>query len=236
MANWLEETKNQINNLKKEGFFDNWKIKKTEYIIFHIYPGLEIPKNWVQERVNIYAQNAKMFGINCPPCIDFYVYQSIDSAKNIGITPAISFLKQKEIHGHLKQSAGHELTHILLGDINPSENLPANGLWEEALCVYYDGTNTDRKKHTNSINYSEEILDTPWDSWRSTLPSNLYPLAGGIAQYCVEKYDLKLLLSFIKEMRNNGKNDENLCSIIFKISYHELQKNWKQWLKNKATA
>lgn len=136
MANWLEETKNQINNLKKEGFFDNWKIKKTEYIIFHIYPELDIPKDWAQERVNIYAQNAKILGINCPPCVDFYIYQSIDSVKNIGITPTISFIKQREIHGHLKQSAGHELTHILLGDINPSENLPANGLWEEALCVY----------------------------------------------------------------------------------------------------
>ena len=204
---------------------------KTKYIVFHIYPNLKIPSNWIQERVNIYLQNAKIFGINPISNVNFYVYPSINSVKDIGITPAISFLKQKEIHGHLKQSPGHELNHILLGSINPSENLPANGLWEESLCVYYDGANADKKKHANFMNYSNEILNTPWDFWRSTLPSDFYPLAGSIAQYCVKKYGLELLLKFIKEMRNNGINDEYLCSIIFKMTYQELQKNWKEWLK-----
>lgn len=231
MTNWLNETKNKIKKLKEDGFFNNWRIEKSEYITFYIYPNLEIPKDWIQKRIDIYSQNAKIFKIDFIPNVDFYVYPSIDSVKDIGITPAISFLKQKEIHGNLKQSPGHELTHILLGDINPSENLPANGLWEESLCVYYDGTNTDRKKHVNSINYSEEILNISWDFWRSNLPSNLYPLAGSIAQYCLEKYGLELLLKFIKEMRSNGTNDENICLIIFKISYQELQKNWRKWLK-----
>lgn len=231
MANWLEETKNKITELKKNGFFDDWTIKKTEYITFHIYPNTDISPNWIQERVNIYSQNVNIFKIDIVPSVDFYVYPSIDSVKDIGITPAISFLKQKEIHGHLKQSPGHELTHILLGHVNPSENLPANGLWEEALCVYYDGTKTNRKKHANSINYLEEILNTSWDNWRMVLPSNLYPLAGSIAQYCIEKYGTVLLLRFIKEIRDNGTNDEHICLIIFKTTYQDLQKDWKEWLK-----
>ena len=231
MSQWIKNTKNAIKQLRENGYFNNWNIKRIEHITFHIYPNLEISENWLQERVDIYKKNAEIFNISVIPYVDFYVYPSIDSVKNLGILPAISFLKQKEIHGHLKQSAGHELNHILLGNLNPSENLPANGLWEEALCVYYDGTSTDRKKHTNSIDYAKKILNTPWNLWRANLPSNLYPLAGSIAQYCIEKYGIELVLKFIKNLRDNGTNDENLYSTIFNISYQKLQENWLAWLK-----
>ncbi len=230
MAQWIKDTKNSIESLKYGGYFDNWGINKTKHIIFHIYPNLSVPAKWIQEREDIYIKNAGLFKIENIPEVNFYVYPSIDATKEIGIVPAVSFPKQKEIHGHLKQSPGHELTHILLGSINPPENFSANSLWAEGICVYFDGTKTDRKKHTNSINYSEEAINTSWDLWKMNLPGDLYPLAGSIVQYCLEKYGMELLLNFIKEIKNSGDNEEELCKKYFRASYDQFQKDWRNWL------
>lgn len=232
MPDWLNKTKEAVRALKQSGYFDNWALRKTELINFFIFPNLEVADEWFKKRINIYTENAKIFlGDSDPPKINFYVYPSIDSVKELGITPAISFLKEKEVHGHAEQSPGHELNHILLGILNPSENLPANGLWAEGLCVYFDGTKTNRKRHTLSLNYSEEIIKTPWAKWRSTLPQNLYPLAASIIQYCIETYGLKSTLKFVKNLRDSASNEEKLSCEIYKISFDNLQNDWRNWLK-----
>ncbi len=229
MPNWMEETKKNIQALKEKGFFNSWSKKETELIIFFIYPELVLPNNWTEKRLDIYKENAKKLDI-IPPKINFYIYPSINTVKDFGITPTITFVKTREIHGHINQSPGHELTHILLGEINSSENLPANGLWAEGVCVYLDGTNTDRKKHSLSLNYSDEIIETPWDRWRKNLPSDFYPLAGSIIQYCIEKYNWNIVKKFLKELRNYGENDEKISFEIFSLPYQKLQKNWQAWL------
>ncbi|MFH1000040.1 MAG: hypothetical protein V1783_04280 [Bacteroidota bacterium] len=226
----MEETKKNILTLKKSGFFNSWSKKETELITFFIHPDLVLPDNWIEKRLDIYKENAEKLNVISPK-ITFYIYPSIDAVKDLGVIPAITFVKAKEIHGHIKQSPGHELTHILLGEISPSEDLPANGLWAEGICVYLDGTNTDRKKHTISLNYDDEIIKTPWDKWRENLPSDFYPLAGSIIQYCVEKYDWDVVKKFLKELRNSGENDEKISSEIFSLPYRELQENWQEWLK-----
>ncbi len=231
MANWLEETKNNIRSLKEKGYFNNWEKKETDLIDFFIYPGLELPTGWSEKRISIYKENAQKLGVK-PPKISFYVYPSMDAGKEIGITPAITMIKNKEIHGHLKQSTGHEPTHILLGEISPSEDLPANGLWAEGICVYLDGTGTDRKKHALSLNPTDEILNAPWTQWRKNFPGNLYPLSGSIVQYCDGKYGWDKILDFVKRLKNYSDNDEVVSPEIFGITYGQLQDNWRTWLKS----
>ena len=226
----MEATRSRIQTLKKEGCFDSWPKQKTESITFFIYPDLVVPNNWIEKRTTIYKINADKFGIN-PPKVIFFVYSSIEIGKKMGLIPAITFVKEKEIHGHINQSPGHELTHVILGEINTSENLPANGLWAEGACVYFDGTNTDRKKHALSLNLGDVVIDTPWIHWRKNFPDNLYPLAGSIIQYCIGKYGWPDVLNYIKELENFGANDETLCLKIFHVSYLELQNGWKVWLK-----
>lgn len=233
MPQWMEQTKQRVQALEKEGYFNSWPKQETELIIFFVYPGFVVPENWIEKRVTIYKTNADKFGVK-PPKIKFFIYPSMEVGQKIGVTPAITFIKQKEIHGHISQSPGHELTHILLGEINPSENLPANGLWAEGICVYFDGTNTDRKKHTLSLSFDKEVIGTPWVAWRENLPGNFYPLAGSIAQYCVEKYSWDAVLNYIKELRNFGSNDETISLKIFHVPYAELQDNWSTWLRAKA--
>lgn len=235
MSTWMQNTKERIELLRRNGYFENWRVKNTENINFYIFPKLDIPIDWFEKRENIYKKNATLFEIKSPPKIEFYVYPSPDSVKDLGIVPAVSFLKKREIHGHLKQSAGHELTHILLGEINPSENFPPNGLWAEGICTYYDGTETDRRKHTTTLNYSKDILSTGWSSWNENLPGDLYPLAGSIVQYCANTYELKEVLRFVKGMRDGGTNVESLCLEIFHVSYQKLQSDWEEWLKKAAS-
>lgn len=230
MPQWIDNTKKRIQELQKEGYFNSWPKLKNGPITFFVNPGLYLSEDWTKKRLNVYEINAGKLRIR-PPKIKFFVFPSMEAGQEIGITPAITFIKEKEIYGHLKQSPGHELTHILLGEINLSENLPANGLWAEGVCVYLDGTDTNRKKHANSLDYSEEIINTPWSQWRKNLPGNLYPLAGSVIQFCDEKFGWKTIVKFLKAQRNFGENDEELSQKIFGISYQELQRNWREWLK-----
>lgn len=230
MPKWMDETKKRIKELKEERFFENWLQKDCGKIIFYIYPGFNISDEWINQRIEIYNANAEKFRITTPK-ISFFVYPSIDIGEQLGIMPAISFIKEKEIHGHIKQSPGHELTHMLLGEINPSENLPANGLWSEGICVYLDGTKTDRKKHSLSLNFTSDILQTSWSEWRRYMPGDIYPLAGSIIQYCEEKFKWDAILKYLKELKDFGSNDEKISLDIFEISYPELQNNWRDWLK-----
>lgn len=228
MAQWLEDTKRNIQILKEKGYFNSWNKRQTELIAFYLCPDLILPNNWLEQRESIYLKNAEKLKVKAPE-IDFYVYPSLEFGKSINIVPATSFIKAKEIHGHLNQSPGHELTHMLLGEINSTENLPANGLWSEGICVYLDGTNTDRRKHTNSLNYPEEILATIWQNWKDNLPSNLYPLAGSILQYLEELFGWDSVLEFLKKLKQD--NDDKLSTKLFNYSLAELQQDWYLWLK-----
>ena len=230
MPKWMEETKKKIGALREEHFFDNWSKHKYGGITFYVYPALDVTDDWFKQRTDIYRINAEKLGVKAPE-VNFFVYPSLEAGREMGITPSITFVKEREIHGHLKQSPGHELTHVLLGELNPTDNLPANGLWSEGICVHLDGTKTDRKKHTLSLKLKDEILRTPWSEWRQNMPANLYPLAGSIVQYCEQQFGWNKVLGYLKEVRKSGANDEELSARIFGFPYRELQKLWRDWLE-----
>ena len=228
----MEETKKNVQTLGKQGFFDNWLKKETEFITFLVHPDTKLNEDWFKKRVATYKINAERLKI-IPPKVIFYVYPSLEFGKERGVTPATSFIKSKEIHGHPHQSPGHELTHILLGEVNNTDNLPANGIWSEGLCVFLDGTNTDRRKHALSIGYAQDITNASWEKWRQNLPGNLYPLAGSIIQYLDGLFGWEKILVFLKELKNSGGNDAELSEGILNKKYSKLQEDWRKWLKLK---
>jgi len=228
---WLETTRENIQKLFKEGYFDDWKVIEFDPITFYLHPQTVVAEEWFKKRSDTYSENSKRLKITEPPKVSFYVYPSLEFGKTIGITPATSFVSTRQIHGHPNQSPGHELTHILLGEINSTDNLPANGLWAEGVCVYLDGTETDRHKHAGSLNYPEETISTDWTIWRQNLPGNLYPLAGSIIQYLDTGMGWDRILSFLKELKNSGSNDAELSETLFNKNYSQLQKDWRDWLK-----
>ena len=230
MPNWRIQTKNKIKELKKQGFYNNWLKKEFDLITFFIYPDFKINNEWFKKRTNIYKKNAKILKVK-PLKVNFFVYPSIQVGQKIGITPAICFIKMREIHGHFNQSPGHELTHILIGKINDSKNLPGNGLWQEGLCTYLNGTNTDQRKHTLSLNISEKTFIIPWESWNKHLPGDLYPLAGSIIQYFVKRYGWEKIILFLKKLRNSANNQNKISLQVFKKPLEEIQEDWLQWIK-----
>ncbi|MBI5147706.1 MAG: hypothetical protein HZA37_00955 [Parcubacteria group bacterium] len=230
---WMEETKGRIDALQKEHFFDNWSKQKHGKITFYVYPTLNVPGGWFEQRAYIYRINAEKLGVKAPE-VAFFAYPSIEVGREIGITPSITFVKERVIHGHIKQSPGHELTHVLLGELNSTDNLPANGLWSEGICVYLDGTETDRKKHALSLNLKKEVLRTPWLEWRKNMPANLYPLAGSIVQYCEQQFGWNKVIEYLREVRKSGANDAEFSMRIFGFPYFELQKKWLGWLEKEA--
>ena len=229
---WLETTKEGIQKLFNAGYFNNWRKLEKSQITFYLHPEVDINDDWLNKRLSIYLSNAAKLHVTAP-AVDFYVYTSLEFGKTLGIVPATSFISSKQIHGHPNQSPGHELTHILLGELNSPENLPANGLWAEGVCVFLDGTGTDRRKHTPSLNYAENAINTPWEKWRRNLPSGLYPLAGSITQYLDNLVGWEKILTFLKELKNFGTNDAELSELLFDKKYPQLQDGWRNWLKLK---
>lgn len=46
------QTRKRTQELKKQGFYDNWPKKKFGLITFHIYPGLNIDDGWLKKKTN----------------------------------------------------------------------------------------------------------------------------------------------------------------------------------------
>jgi len=229
MNNWEIKTKNSIKTLKKNSFYNNWTKIDFGPIKFFVYPNLEIDKEWFKKRINAYKKNAKILGVKMSKT-NFYVYPSKETGQKIGIMPTFAFVENKEIHGHIKQSPGHEITHILLGKINSTDNLPANGLWHEGICTYLNQTKTNQKKHVLSLNISRSTMNTSWYKWRKNVPGNLYPLFASIVQYFVKRYGWKKIILFLKKLKNSATNDNEIALKIFKKSINNIQKDWLKWL------
>lgn len=226
---YLKKTATKIQHLKERDFFADWPHRRVGKILFIISPTIKVDDSWFHMRAVILNTNAKTLGTKKIPFVTFYVYDSLNKGKKLGIVPAVSLISKKEIHGHLQQSPGHELTHILLGEINDSNGLPANGFWAEGVSTFLDGTGTDRRKHTMTVGASLPSR-IPWTKWFSQLPSLSYPLAGSFIQFLVEKYGIKYLVKFLRLLRKI-----ETMRIVFKQVFGKdflvVQKTWLFWLK-----
>lgn len=229
MANWYKETENRILELKKQGYYNNWIKREENPITFLFEPGIKIEEWWVEKRKNIYLSNAKLLKVNSP-MINFYVYPSKEFGDELGLIPALTFIEKKEIHGHLNQSPGHELTHILLREVNSYDNFPGGGVWSEGLCTFLDGNKIDRRKHVCSIKNWEEIIKISWIDWRIKLPDNIYPVGASIMQYIEENFGWNFIFEFIKNLKDYGSNEEEISIKIFKKKYLQLQNDWREWI------
>lgn len=94
-----------------------------------------------------------------------------------------------------------------------------------------NGTKTNQKKHTLSLNLLESTLNTPWQNWTKQMPGNLYPIAGSIIQYLVKRYGWKKILLFLKKLKNSAKNQNEISLLVFKKPLKEIQEDWSKWIK-----
>jgi len=224
------DIKDKIKELKNKGFYNDWQKLIFGPITFFTPHSSDLNMDWFKKRFTAYKKNSKILKTKTPK-VNFFVYPSKEFGQKIGIIPTVAFIKAREIHGHFNQSPGHELTHILLGEINSTENLPGNGLWHEGISTYLNETGTNQKKWVLSLNFSEEIINTSWLKWNKDVSGNLYPIFGSIIQYLINKYGWEKMISFLKELKNSAKNQEKISIKVFKKSINDIQKDWIRWLK-----
>ncbi len=230
MKTGFEETGRRVDQLKSEGYFNNWVTYDLPLIRFRVWPGFAITKAWIQERVSCYRKNARLLGVK-PPLATFYVYPSVQAGQSIGITPTVCFASKWEIHGHINQSPGHELTHILLGELVNPRFLRAHGFFDEGICVYLDGTGTDRRKHARSFEIPNITHQLLWETWSETLPSQYYPLAGSFIQYLVEAHGSKSIGAILETLQGTG--DINLAfHHVLNVALEDIETKWLIWLKS----
>lgn len=220
----------QVRELKASGFYQDWKTILIEKIIFHLHPRTILPEGWTELRNQQYKINAEKLQI-VPQQIDFYVYPSKEMEEELGFIPAFTLGQYQEIHGHPNQSPGHELTHALLWRIN--EKMPK--FWGEGTCVYLDGNSTDKRAMAKSLNYSDEVLQTPWLTWLNNLPDNriMYTLAGSVIQYLTEHYGWDKVLKFLQKVDKDPETTSLFIQHIFNISQKEFQTGWQRWFGEK---
>lgn len=217
----------RIRTLKRKGFFLNWTAKKYGQIQFFLWPEMQVPPKWIQARTSILKKNAQILSVKIPR-ISFYVYPPRESVKELGFIPAVSFISRKEIHGHLNQSPGHELTHILLGQLNNWRSLPANGVFSEGICTYLDGTDTNRRRHAVSMRYNLKNKIN-LKKWYHHLPSQYYPLAGSLVQYLTEQYGWEKVHMFLKSLKGLRALSKTFRE-IFNTDLDTVEKEWRKWL------
>lgn len=106
--------------------------------------------------------------------------------------------------------------------------MPANGFFSEGICTYFDGTDTDRRRHAISLHYElKNRIDLR--AWYRHFPSEYYPLAGSFIQYLTEEYSWKKVLKFLKSL----KGPRALTKVFqetFSVDLNTTEQDWRNWL------
>lgn len=150
----LNETKNSVKYAQKrvklfqmQAIFDSWDIMKTEHLRFHIQNKDRINnlENYISSREKAYKAINAFFEATPYKTIDVFIWENQDVAKKV-LNRHLGFANSNLciINAAVKQTRGHELTHILMNHgIRPKKR---TRLINEGVAVYFDQTNRDRYK------------------------------------------------------------------------------------------
>jgi len=226
----LSESALAAQKLQDEGFYNSWRKMVVKPITFIIHPEVQISDTWMNKRVQAYVENASILGVKTSP-LNFYVYPSMDFAKDRGVIASFAIPSKREIHGHFYQSKGHEVTHILLKQLLDRYKWPWSGLWLEGICVLLDRERPDPKLRFISCNYSQEIYQKDWTEWRTWLPDEFYPLAANIMAFLSEKFGWSAVKTFLKQLDFTQKDENVAVLMAFGQDLPHLHTQWDNWRK-----
>lgn len=227
----LSDSAIAVARLHEAGYYDGWTATDRSPITFHVHPDAKISEGWMDKRVQAYVENAQLLKLETPN-IDFYVYPSIDYAANEGVIATFAIPSKNEVHGHFFQSKGHEVTHILLGQLINPHTWPWSGLWPEGICVLLDRENPDPVMRFLAKDYTTAAFETRWSQWRQWLPDEYYPLAANILGFLVQRYDWDRVKKFLLKLDSTKPDDNEAARAAFDSNIDSLQHEWGIWRKN----
>lgn len=135
----VDEAKDLLKSINADSYFDDWITVGSEHFLFHFHPSFgELQRErFVQTREDAYGEVNRFFNSRPMKKIDFYVWDSDESAQRIlGRPLGFTIPSLAVINSLYSQSTGHEITHALRYWMYPGGT--ATALIDEGTATYFN--------------------------------------------------------------------------------------------------
>lgn len=207
-------TRSAFNNMRLLGldeFYDDWPVVETDHFVFHFSPRLGIMdrSSFILDREAAYATIQDWFGGGPAEKVRFFVWADPVEAEMSGMPP-LGFARAEYylIHAHVKQTRGHEITHVVSQHaVLPMEK---TGLINEGIAIVHDQTGRDTmerarqavamgRKGLGGDPFVEVGVRALWEDWSLLTDTYSYPIAAAFTEVLLEKGGKETYLVFFAD-------------------------------------
>lgn len=226
----LKATKNvtqfayiKIQQFGLDDFYKDWKIVESDNFRFHFQNRSDADiEKYISSREEAFRKINAFFESELPKKIDFFVWNSGDDAKkvlrtNLGFAdPNFSI-----VHSHLKQTKGHEMTHIISN--YTTKIIKKTELITEGTAVCFDQTNYDKAqivKEWLKNNQEKVSIRKTWTNWNDFPEELTYPLSGLFVKELIDHFGRDKFIEFFgNQTYENAKQvfGEKLDEVILEF-------------------
>jgi tetratricopeptide (TPR) repeat protein len=182
------------------GYFEDWLMVETPHIRFHLQPGhgLKDVEAYCQSREAAYQEVNQFFEAKPYKQIDYFIWSKPKKAKQI-VGRSLGFARSGPciINSAIRQSRGHEITHILSD--HSIEPVVKNRLINEGVAVAFDLSNRDRMKLAREANVDKLGIQELMDRSGELPESVVYPIGGAFIEFLLDKKGGDTLKQLLKE-------------------------------------
>ncbi|HCE58679.1 MAG TPA: hypothetical protein DER09_12845 [Prolixibacteraceae bacterium] len=181
-------------------FFADWQTWETVHFRFH-FQNMESAEmeRFAKSRENAFETINRFFGSVLPKKIDFFVWKSKEDALKILKTES-GFAQPQYgvIHANYRQTRGHEITHIITGNLGKRQI--KTGLINEGTAVCFDQSNNNREEMVKTwlkANNAKVDIKDIWANWQKYPQELTYPLSGLFVEALLSRFGKEKFLAFI---------------------------------------
>lgn len=127
-----------LTTLNLTSYFDDWNTIESEHFIFHFHPSFDDEKRklFVERHEDAFPKVNEFFNSNLPKKIDFYIWDSDESAKKIlGQSLGFTLSRYSLINSRYNQTIEHEMTHAISRWMYPT--VKTTSFINEGLATYF---------------------------------------------------------------------------------------------------
>lgn len=180
-------------------FFADWQTTETAHFRFH-FQNMESAEmeRFAKSRENAFETINTFFGAALPKKIDFFVWQSREDALKIMKTESGFAQPQYDvIHANYQQTRGHEITHIITGNLGKKQI--KTGLINEGTAVCFDQSSNNREEMVKTwlkANNAKVDIKDIWANWQKYPDELSYPLSGLFVGELISRFRKEKFLAF----------------------------------------
>jgi len=186
--------------------FDKWTVKETENFKFYFQPNTRVSNinEYVHERERAFKKINNVFKAQLPQKIIYFIWNSNEDAlKEIDETLGFSLPKAYTIHSLYEQTIGHEMTHVIVGNMDGA--IKQTALINEGLAMYFDQTNRDfltiLKESMHKLKGEKISIKDWWIKWPGDMIGDnfyTYVVAAAFVEYLIEEEGMDKMIELAK--------------------------------------